>query len=78
MSQNDGCIFLDKPKECYLTHLCNARMLQCLINKRHLILKTDSEERLIKALKEMIHNNGRYKPMSGEDGRKVFLRDKQQ
>lgn len=62
------CIFTDQPQECMVC--MDSMKLQCLLNKKHLRLKADSELKLVKILSMNCNSIERAKLKSGEAGRK--------
>lgn len=64
------CLFVSQPKEC---NIClETGKLQCLLNKRHLIVRPEAKSELVKLLLATIDHPDRYKTKSGEAGRKHF------
>ena len=59
---------MDKPKECSVC--LDARMLHCLQNKQHLIVREEAKEHLRRLFEASMNSPERYKVKSGEEGRK--------
>jgi len=62
------CIFVDRPAEC--STCLEGRKLQCLLNRKHLILRPEAKPELVNLLYRRMDNPERYKLISGELGRK--------
>ena len=62
------CIFVSQPEECSIC--LEARKIQCLLNKRHLIVRPEAKTELVKLLLERVDNPERYKTAAGEKGRR--------
>lgn len=61
------CIFMDRPKECSMC--MDFKKLQCLLNKRHLILTEKGKEEIVELARKEANSKERYKILSGQVGR---------